>query len=347
MDRRAWLLGGLVVTAGLVAAAWLLRDEPAWAWLLLWAAVLVLFLSLGAMVTGTWKGIFVNRRNLWSLSQTQMVGWSTLVLGAFTASWFARWGEADPLLVDIPVELLWLMGIAVTGVAGAGAIAHGKSKVDEPVDAAGAAVGRLARHFDAFARDFAKATHRPVRATRRELGPLREHAKLSVVGRQEWDWEKAMSARSTRGLPGLDTRREFLAWYRDYIQATLPEGRLVRNLHAWEASPWDLAEGDEVGNESRGDLGRIQLLILTLIAWAAYAVVLWRHFSGDDFAALPAFSAGLAQVVLLSNGAYLGTKAVPHPIQANADVADNFGRVPRFQAIQAAKQAPGAAATPS
>ncbi len=72
--------------------------------------------------------ILVDGRNRFSLSRFQLTLWTIVVLGLLTGVFVGRLlaGVQDPLNVEIPSELLILMGISVGSAASASAIKAGK-----------------------------------------------------------------------------------------------------------------------------------------------------------------------------------------------------------------------------
>lgn len=90
-----------------------------WYWLM---GLFVLMLAvIGKVICGTFKGVFVDERNVMSLSRVQMVAWSILVLTAvlalvvqnIQASSGACLAEASQTCVpDIPQQLWLLMGFS-------------------------------------------------------------------------------------------------------------------------------------------------------------------------------------------------------------------------------------------
>jgi hypothetical protein len=89
-----------------------------------WALVMVLLtLSLaiiGHGTTGLYKGVLIDDRNMVSLSRSQMVLWTILILSAFITASLSNLaaGVKDPLSIRIPEELWILMGISTTSLVG-------------------------------------------------------------------------------------------------------------------------------------------------------------------------------------------------------------------------------------
>ncbi len=111
--------------------------------------VLGLFL-VGHGVTGSWKGAFVDDRNVISLSRLQMISWTILILTAFSSSVFWNIYKANlPIVVScpesvskidnpacrsavdigLPSELWLLMGISTASLVGSPLILSDKKKL--------------------------------------------------------------------------------------------------------------------------------------------------------------------------------------------------------------------------
>ncbi len=86
--------------------------------------VLGLFAAFGQAITGFWGGILMSGRNAYSLSRMQGVCWSWVVLSALAAAvacnlWNVGAPIAAPFNIDIPTNLLVVLGISGATVAAA------------------------------------------------------------------------------------------------------------------------------------------------------------------------------------------------------------------------------------
>lgn len=94
------------------------------------------------------------------------------------------------------------------------------------------------------------------------------------------------------------------------------QGLLYKNPKISDASFSDMFQGTEVGNAAHIDLARVQMFFFTLIVALAYVYALGSMMSGDavDAADLsfPDLSDGMVALLGISNGGYLGAKAVDH-----------------------------------
>lgn len=99
-----------------------------WRWLVMLLLLVAFLAVLGRAVTGTWRGIVMNSRNLVSLSRFQALLWSVLVLSMFLALSFARLRDEGALrIAAIPEEALALLGGAGASAVFANGILAGKA----------------------------------------------------------------------------------------------------------------------------------------------------------------------------------------------------------------------------
>lgn len=96
----------------------------------------ILFMVIGQVVTGNWRGVLIDSRKKISLSQFQIVLWTWMLLTGFVVIALARIiaGVTDPLLIVWDEKLWALLGISTTSTVasiGIKTIKQGK----EPRDA--------------------------------------------------------------------------------------------------------------------------------------------------------------------------------------------------------------------
>jgi hypothetical protein len=124
LTQTKWrdLYSGIAVLGFIAALYFIYKNSQNaltnWYWLM---GLFVLVLAvIGKVMCGTWKGVFVDERNVMSLSRVQMVAWSILVLTAVLAFVLhsADTGngsclrEATGCVPDIPHQLWLLMGFS-------------------------------------------------------------------------------------------------------------------------------------------------------------------------------------------------------------------------------------------
>jgi hypothetical protein len=133
------------------------------------AAVALVVVGFGALISQSLWGFALSSRNAYSLSKLQMAGWTVLVLATlFTAAEIRIFGYfravADPLQIIIPGELLAAMGIAIFTTAATAAVLALKS-VGTPTDGqADAAAQRLANQTGTMKDNIDNMGHVMVRA---------------------------------------------------------------------------------------------------------------------------------------------------------------------------------------
>lgn len=150
-------VGALLSLAVPIVGAWFVPAEHGfWA---LQVGIVAFMASVGLAVTGRPSGILVTERNQMSLSRLQAVLWTTVVVAAFGAAVIARLraGIGDPLAVEMPKELLMVMGIATTSLVGTPLVLDSKSK-DEPSEAAVARTAKALEQPADEVRDEARGT---------------------------------------------------------------------------------------------------------------------------------------------------------------------------------------------
>jgi hypothetical protein len=119
---------------------------PTAVWFVTFVALFLFALIAGHWVTGVWRGVFINERNRISLSQTQIVLWTILVLTTLFAGALFNLASADaePLKIAVPKELWILMGISTTSLVGSPLLSGRKKAQSATVEEEAAAMDRLA-----------------------------------------------------------------------------------------------------------------------------------------------------------------------------------------------------------
>jgi hypothetical protein len=150
--HRLGPLAALAVIIGFPFAFWS-RAQPAAPgtklayWLIAICALIAFVLIVGHAISGLFFAALIDERNKMSLSRLQVFIWTVIVLsGYFTA---ALWNllatdVSDPLAVQLPQELWWLLGISTTSFVASPLILSPKTK-QEPTDRAMAAAAARRR----------------------------------------------------------------------------------------------------------------------------------------------------------------------------------------------------------
>jgi len=94
-------------------------DDYTAAWFLIGGGMILFSAICGHGITARWDGIFIDERNVISLSRFQMFMWTTLILSGYSA--FALFniklsGTASALNIGVDQNLWALMGIGVTSM---------------------------------------------------------------------------------------------------------------------------------------------------------------------------------------------------------------------------------------
>lgn len=126
----------VIVLAMLVLAPWAASaGRPLITWFVSLLLVLAFLLVAAHGVTGLWRGMIVDDRNVISLSRFQMAVWTVIVLSAYlaAASWNWAVGYDEPLRFALPTELWLLMGISTVSLVGSPLLLSAK-RGKEPSD---------------------------------------------------------------------------------------------------------------------------------------------------------------------------------------------------------------------
>lgn len=130
-----WRVGTtLIILLGLIAISLAGLLIPTSSRLWIWIGALILLalfvIVIGYGITGKWLGLLIDNRRKMSLSRFQTILWSVLILSAFLAAALTNLplvsNPIDALSVGIPPELLGILGISVTSLAGAQLILNNK-----------------------------------------------------------------------------------------------------------------------------------------------------------------------------------------------------------------------------
>jgi hypothetical protein len=295
--RNGWVFFGLLIGAMLVIA-WFADDVVAAVGVaatlsgpqLSWLAGLVLAgaaaLVAGVAVNGRWSGVFVDSRNRYSLSQMQTVVWMVIVSSAIVAAGVGNVhrGIASPLALQIPIELLAVLGLTATSLAGTPVIRNAK-RAKNP--------------------DEEQATR-----TESKLGTPRSPA---VPGPQVFAFSGPATGASAAATPAAAVPAGAVSYDVDH------EGTIVTYADARQTTWSDLIRGEETGNADKVDLGKLQLLYITAVIIFVYCAAIFAnlnppadadgHASALLFAGIDASFVGLLG---LSHAGALAYLAAPH-----------------------------------
>jgi hypothetical protein len=121
-------------------------------WLISAGLIVVFCAAVGFAISGRPAGLIIDNRNRVSLSKLQAAAWSVLVLSALSTCVFARLklGVPDAAAVDIPPDLLAVMGISATSLVATPVILSAKSQQTPAPDHEAQTASKLGDNVDAL-----------------------------------------------------------------------------------------------------------------------------------------------------------------------------------------------------
>ena len=115
-------------------------------WLIAMITLGALILITGHGVVGLWRGALIDDRNKISLSRFQLVLWTIIILSSFIVAAVLNitYRIPQPLSINIPQQLWFLMGISTTSLIGSSLIKSAKKNGDPDPQEAGDTLKALA-----------------------------------------------------------------------------------------------------------------------------------------------------------------------------------------------------------
>jgi hypothetical protein len=94
------------------------------------------------------------------------------------------------------------------------------------------------------------------------------------------------------------------------------QGKVVIWMWPEDSRLADLFQGDEIGNQAKLDLGKVQMFFFTLVLVFTYIVMLAHMFSQANaiITEFPSFDQSMVALLGISHAGYLTNKAVPHSV---------------------------------
>lgn len=272
--------------AAVVAGTWLAR--PVSAALLVTLSFLVLLFVSGWSATGLFRGVFIDDRNRVSLSRLQIVAWSTLILPVLLAGLVHNMrieGDENPQPEPSP------RSGNERSAANAGSNDSTRHLGPLEVEIPGSVLALMGISMTAMA-----------------ASPLIRRTKRVAT----------QSSASTAGAAPVDPGNE----PEGAVRIRRGSGRATRGTELVNRSPrssgWaDIVLGEETGNGTNVDLGKLQNLYITVLLLLAYGTQLYADLrgigeTGARFDGLPPLSEGLVFLLGISHAGYLTFKAIPH-----------------------------------
>jgi hypothetical protein len=290
MQPGVWsFLTLLAIAVAFVLAARMWKSPArATAWLGVMSLVALAFVFLGMAMLGMPLGVLVDDDNMYDLPRLQLTTWSILILSAYLTAAMSNVmssfsapaagdGSANALLIAIPSSVWVLLGIHVTSWVGSPLVLSNK-KMQQPEPA------KVASTIQAL-----NATSTPSPAT--------------VAQFQARDARRSVAAVAAGHPPVVPTAPEVFT----------NSGKIVTKVNRHDASLDDFFRGEEVGNASLVDLGKVQLFFFTVIVGFVYAVSLYASFRADGpVRAFPQLDSSIVALLGISNAGFIANMAIPH-----------------------------------
>lgn len=282
----------VIIPAAAVLVSWFVTDaRTAW-------VMVVVLLTLWGLLAGVARlhlvrGLFIDKRNKVSLSKLQAFIWTVIVVGAFLVAGLAntRLEEDEPLLLAVPEELWIVMGISLTSLLGSPLIKA--TKAAKVID-------------DKYAKtklEQAQVLPAP--------SPTTTPEPIAATGSTTPETDAITPAPETPAASTTELERAGgnILKQGENVHA---EGALEVNPTSKQSSWGDMFDGEEIGNFTEIDLGKVQMFYFTLILAVTYALAVGRMFSvGGPFNELPSLDDSMIALLAISHGAYLANKTVP------------------------------------
>jgi hypothetical protein len=298
------MLGVGVIVAGFRGEIW-----PIWIWLGLLGLLAALTAVISHAYTHKWSGILIDDSNHYSLSRLQMLLWTMLILSAFVAAVLANIqlklmvyvsGVIDPPVIvytdpgTLVVDVLYYVGVVEETDD------DGFLSVIDGVDLSQLNLAQPIRDGHVIyvpGIDESTPTHLIAQNNQRETD--NPSTPLSVQIPSEVWLLLGISTTSLVAVPLISGQKG----EKVHKRGSIAEARLS-----------DIIVGNEIGMGDKLDLGKVQLLYVTLIVIGVYMVAVANLFLNTQFAiaSLPALDGGVIAMLGVSHAGYLTNKAVPH-----------------------------------
>jgi hypothetical protein len=263
------------------------NTQRIWEWALVALWMVLFVLCIGVAVTGQPLGILINEQNLMSLSRFQAVLWTVIIVSALLVIAAARLHDGvaapgSPLDIKFTPQVLSLLGITSAALVGSPLIdATKKSKTPAP--------------------SVAPQTAAALETTNNVPDSVEKTAATAGAAAAN-DGPAQVAAAKTTTLTNAISQNA--------------QGLLFKNPKISDASFSDMFEGTEVGDAAHVDLAKVQMFCFTLIVALTYiyalgALMIGNALDGVDVS-FPPLSDGMVALLGISNGGYLGGKAVDH-----------------------------------
>lgn len=269
-------------------------------WYVVMFMVVFFLMIVGLGITGSLYGALIDERNKLSLSRLQIAIWTTVILSAWITAvlWNLAAGKGISALdISLPETLWLLLGISTASLVGSPLILSNKTTAQiDPL--------QLQRQLR-------------LAANKRGIAGNVGNAQTRQPGSSHQDKAEAdLPFTPDKGAPIATFTPDpvVIQDLKKQLQVDT-QGAVVCNTQVKDASLADLFEGDEVGNFVQVDLGKVQMLLITIILVAAYATALGAMFIGAKSTGITQFpdvDSSMIALLAISHSGYLAYKAVPH-----------------------------------
>ncbi len=140
-----WLVSLLMISIlPALFSIWFGHSVIAWMWMMIWFFLFII--KLGQYSLCRPMGIFINERNLMSLSRLQIVAWTILIISALLVMVFVRLlnGIVDPFDIAIDWQIWAVLGLSASAAVGAPLINSSKG-MKQPLPAPQSKGGKSAQ----------------------------------------------------------------------------------------------------------------------------------------------------------------------------------------------------------
>ncbi len=296
--------GVMILIAAFIVIAFHQSIRPVMIWLILLALLTALLLVISHAYTHRWLGVLIDERNKYSLSRLQMALWTMIILSAFITAVLANvqlvqlvtvTGAVNPpQVVFTPVGTLVVDVLAQVGVYN-----PEDNTISPDVDASQLDLAASVRDGQVIYIPLKGEAIPLIAATGDEANTEGPTTPISVQIPSEVWLLLGISTTSLVASPLIKSRTS---------------DQIVKNESVTEAKISDFFRGEQTGDFTQLDLGKVQMFFFTVIIIGAYAIALASMFITRELSAitsLPALDSGAIAMLGVSHAGYLTSKAVP------------------------------------
>jgi hypothetical protein len=264
--------------------------------------IVAFFVGVGKAINGDLFGSFIDERNRYSLSRTQLIMWTTLVISAWLSLAIVRIAGGisigDALAIDIPGSVVAALGLS----AGSFAIASGVKNTKKRK--------RTARGWRREQEDLRRTIANNILATQTQISTLKAEAAGSNV---ETEKSAMLQAAERHERARKDLEDELVKLDAILQRESDADGLLVANDDIKDARPSDIFTGDEVNEAKTTDISKVQMFFLTVAIVGSYGLSIASGIDSKDFFAdgsvsLPDLPDTLVALLGLSHAGYIAVK---------------------------------------